>query len=177
MIQDVILAKANSDKFCERLLIEPALTVQKVLELGKLIESADAQTKDISASKETAENTKKDIQKLRISKPKHYQHQQDNFRKTPKRKDSYQNKGNYQNKPNYQRSQSVLECSRCGIKQQHGSECRKSRDKTCRKCGKLGHFEKMCRTKINHNTNQLQVNENNVPEDEDEIYLLQLSPD
>ena len=118
--------------------MEPALTLQKVLELGRLTEPADAQTKDISASKETAENIEKDIQKLRISKPKHYQHQQDNFRKTPKRKESYQNK------PNYQRSQSVLECSRCGIKGHHGSECRKSRDKTCCKCGKLGHFEKIC---------------------------------
>ena len=118
--------------------MEPALTLQKVSELGRLTEPADAQTKDISASKETAENIEKDIRKLRISKPKHYQHQQDNFRKTPKRKESYQNK------PNYQRSQSALECSRCGIKGHHGSECRKSKDKTCCKCGKLGQFEKIC---------------------------------
>lgn len=41
MIRDVVIAKTTSDKFRKRLLMEPDLTLEKVLKLGRLIESAD----------------------------------------------------------------------------------------------------------------------------------------
>jgi hypothetical protein len=45
------------------------------------------------------------------------------------------------------------ECTRCGGKHPT-AECRRSKDHTCKNCGKTGHFEKFCRSKTSKDTQQ-----------------------
>ena len=48
-VRDMVISKSRSTKFRKRLLAESDVTLEKALEIGRLMENADRQSQDIKA--------------------------------------------------------------------------------------------------------------------------------
>ena len=60
-------------------------------------------------------------------------------------------------KSNHKVKVSTKRCYRCGGEYPHAKVC-PAQDKTCRKCNKVGHFERCCTTKTQQNRNHRTLN-------------------
>ena len=140
------------------MLIEKDLTLQSALEIARLIESADRQTKGIENSS-TANKNDETVNAVQKGKKKYCQQtNQFNLNKASNSQTVKQNQGKT--------------CYRCGTDGHVSRDCRIAKNKTCHKYGNLGHLAKMCRTKNPglkqkvHGFNQFSVEEESEREDD-----------
>ena len=114
-IRDQVIAACSSSKLRKRLLVEPELTLQKCITIGQTLESAHHHTKEIESTSSKGAN---DEQYL-------------NFLKWQNQKAGNARKG----------GKSKISCGRCGAKGHFSSECRRSKNHICSKCGKWDIFK------------------------------------
>ena len=157
-IRDQLVSKCQSTNLRRRLLIEKDLTLQSALEIARLIESADRQTKGIENSS-TANKNDETVNAVQKGKKKYWQQtNQFNLNKASNSQTVKQKQGKT--------------CYRCGTVGHVSRDCRIAKNKTCHKCGNLGHLAKMCRTKNPglkqkvHGLNQFSVEEESESEDD-----------
>ena len=128
-IRDRVVVACSSTKLRKRLLGEPALTLDKAIEIARTQESAIHQTKEIENG--TAPSSEPHT---------------DNVNHIKRRSDYKPKNSNFKSQGNRDRERRKS-CTRCGATGHTGPECRRSRGKTCSKCGKEGHFATVCFTK------------------------------
>lgn len=105
-----MIASCHSSKPRKRLLIEPALTLEKIIDISQARENAEAHAVEMEG-----ENLQSSINSLSF----HHRTQLPTSR---------------------------YRC--CGATGHTGQQCRRSRNKTCERCGKVGHFQIMCKTTV-----------------------------
>ena len=129
-IRDQLVSKCQSTNLRRRLLIEKDLTLQSALEIARLIGSADRQTKRIENSS-TANKNGEVVSAVQKGKKKYWQQtNQFNSRKASKSETVKQKQSKT--------------CYRCVTVGHVSRDCRIPKN---HKCGNLGHFAKMSRTK------------------------------
>ena len=118
MIRDRLVCGIGDDRIQRQLLSEPDLTFDKALKLAQAIETA---SKDV-----------KDLQSLECA-PSYTRARQAVLKMSTKQI------------PSRQQHQHMA-CYRCGGEQHRAGDCRFIKE-TCHKCGKVGHIQKVCRSK------------------------------
>ena len=127
------------------------LTLEKVLQRVQYIEQAQhhsstiEQKSTLSASETSNQKELNVLCYHRCSLPK------EPFQKNHQKQNQNFDHGNtHQQGQKQHTSNNQIQCSRCGAKGHRGNESRQSRNKTCSRCYKVGHFERMCRSKEKH---------------------------
>ena len=150
-IHDQLVNKCWSTNLRRLLLIIKDLTLQSALDIARLIESADRQTKSIE-NNSTANKNGEILNAVQKGKKKYWQ-QTNQF-----------NSNKTSNSQTVKQKQTKT-CYRCGTVGHVSRDCRIAKNKTCHKCGNLGHLAKMRRTKNPglkpkvHGLNQFSVEE------------------
>ncbi|XP_060070509.1 uncharacterized protein K02A2.6-like [Ylistrum balloti] len=134
LIRDRIIEGIGKDQTRARLLRERELNLDKCIDLCRAAERTDVQMKGI-VSENTTEKKSVDLIKKQSQKNPN--------------QSSYKGKGPRVPKHNTSR------CQKCGMDHK-GSPC-PAKEKTCYKCGKTGHYQKLCRTRTNFNNNNLKT--------------------
>lgn len=144
-IRDQLVAKTSNHVLRERLLLEgTALTLERALAIANNIEEATKYSLELQSSVASVQNVAK--------------------RNMPRRTESQL--------PLPQKQKS---CFRCGSSQHLAdSKTCKARDKTCSKCGKRGHFQRVCRSGVT-NERALAVREVDTCSTSGDLNVLQLA--
>ena len=114
--RDQVIPSCTSTKLHIRLLIVTNLTLEMTTNIAKVMKNADHFTITIEENNLTATTST-----------------EKNFKISSR-----------QSTPSNQKSQVPNICTCCGIKGHTRKECRPSRNQTCNKCGKQGHFLQPC---------------------------------
>jgi len=136
-IRDHFIASCDSTKLRKRLLTEPALTLEKILDIGQARESAQVHCKQIES--DNTPSSASEVNQLR----QQLRSFQRNGRQYQNRKQHDQNQ-----KQHNQNKKKTSSCTKCGAKAHSGRECRRSKNAKCYSCGKIGHFKSVCRSKV-----------------------------
>lgn len=133
-IRDQLVEKTTSDRIRERLLIEPALTLQTALTIARQIESAVRDARVIDASTSAHES----VNVVGAQSQPSYKKQQQKRKQHGPRQQTV-------SRPN---TNTTVECFRCGNKYHKANDptC-KAREAICNSCGKKGHFSKVCKSR------------------------------
>ena len=193
-IRDRVIASCNSSKLRTKLLSESNLTLNRVSEIGRTMETAKHNTKSIEEHNQTGH----DHEPINRIQQQNYRGRGRNYRgRTPNRggQQHYTNRSstprnNNQNRSQYQNQQPSNTCGRCGAKGHKTFECRRSKNATCSKCNIKGHFTNMCRTKTSKSTqpkgqghirhiqqieNQSDSDQSNENTDDEDIYVFNIT--
>ena len=135
-IRDQIIVACSSSKFRKRLLTETNLTLEKTLNIGRIMESANHHTKEIENHKETQDSLPELVNQMTV---KSHHHRKPFMAHNQSHSQSFNH--SRQNQP------PQITCGRCGATGHPSQDCRRSKGKSCSKCGKVGHFAKMCRSR------------------------------
>ncbi|KAK7879228.1 hypothetical protein WMY93_033987 [Mugilogobius chulae] len=124
MIRDKIVFSLNDQRLKERLLREPNLTLERVMDICRAAETAKAQIQAMNSNTGLQEKTVHAVNKTKY-------------------KDSHQQwqKGRKQHQNDNKKSKDQV-CRKCG-KSHQPRQC-PAYGVSCRKCGKLNHYAKMC---------------------------------
>ena len=135
-IRDQLVEKTPSERIRERLLIEPALTLQTALTITRQMESAARDARVIDSASATASTTEPVHAVGRAPIPKVQQ------QKHRKKRNSASKQQNVSTPSNF------TACYRCGKKSHKANdESCKAREAKCNTCGIKGHFAKVCRSR------------------------------
>jgi len=129
-IVDQVIEKCSSSKLRKRLLKEQDLTLDKLLEIALIIESADRQADHYKNQNDIAS------------------HNHDSDDDEVNRLQSMQRKFQKSriSAPPYNSNNNNTICYRCGSKNHLANKCENAKGKTCHKCGKVGHFSNVCKS-------------------------------
>ena len=137
-IVDQIIEKCASRKLRKRLLKEQDLALLKLCQIATIIEAADHQAEQYTNTNQQhgeSESDQDDVNKI-TSALKGSRFQKSKIAK--------------QTRPS---SSPQPSCFRCGNPNHLANNCEVTKGKTCRKCGKLGHFSTVCRSNSTINRN------------------------
>ena len=128
---DQIIEKRHSSKLRKRLLREPDLSYDEVMNIVQAMEAADRHARQYQDNSD-----KKDINTthIRDTEDKELLHSLTINNRT-------QSKSAIHVKPKQQM------CYRCGSLSHYANKCEVTRGKSCNKCGRMGHFSKVCQSK------------------------------
>ena len=129
-IRDQIISSCKSTKLRKRLLTELELTLEKTIQIARMLEDVNHFNKTIETN-----NNSETLNRIHYSKP-------------PNKQSSHNRTGASHNKPNNKPTN--LECYRCGATGHAAHECKRSRNAICNKCNAKGHFTRMCKTKLSN---------------------------
>jgi len=137
----------KSTKLRKRLLTEPDMTLDRIVEISRARESAQEHAKQIE---ETSEGSfPQTVNRMdRMAQNRSNNHNRPNNRHHQNHSDNrhHQNRSDNRHQTNKQFPTSPLICSRCGAQGHKGGDCRRSKNAKCNNCSKIGHFQKMCRS-------------------------------
>ena len=128
----MVINKCRSTKFRKRLLAESDVTLEKALEIGRLMENADRQSQDIEASNGLSSKSGAAYPVNRLYKSK---------------ASGGIVKRNYPARQSPSVNSQVKSCYRCGRPGHLANDCSVTKGKKCNNCQKVGHFAKVCKTK------------------------------
>ncbi|XP_057312279.1 uncharacterized protein K02A2.6-like [Hydractinia symbiolongicarpus] len=132
---DQIIEKCNSNKLRKRILREPDLTLEKLLSLARISEVTSHQAKQYESSAQAATSLTLDS---KYSDSDGEETQNNNYISRTTRTFNKPLKSGI-NRKNQQ-------CYRCGSSTHLANKCEITQGKKCNKCGKIGHFSKVCLT-------------------------------
>ena len=132
-IKSQIIQLCSSSKLRRKALSDPGITLHTLLDYGKTLELTETQVKEL-------ENSKAEVNKLGKQ------------REATRRKSRNGPQRDKKDRPGHGFSGShsgTITCRNCGGSYPHdgGMRCCPAYQKECRSCGKLGHFESVCRSK------------------------------
>ena len=125
---------------------------EKILTIARTTELANDQAERMESKIESRNQEQVNAVNYQKTSGMHQRHknnwQKNRYSHQPKQTQAtkqYQaNTGNQQRRTH---KNNLLKCYRCGREGHQGSKCDIARDKYCDKCGLLGHFDAMCRTR------------------------------
>lgn len=126
LIRDQVVMGVKEENVREKLLEVKELNLDKCLQIGRAFE----------ASKQQMKSMQEGLKEVQVQKI---------FHKKDKEPQKHKQSGNYKNKHG---SGSAQKCSRCGKFPGHAKANCPAKDAECRKCKKIGHWAKQCRTRI-----------------------------
>ncbi|XP_057312326.1 uncharacterized protein K02A2.6-like [Hydractinia symbiolongicarpus] len=132
---DQIIEKCHSNKLRKRILREPDLTLEKLLSLARISEVTSHQAKQYESSAQAATPLTLDS---KYSDSDGEETQNNNYISRTTRTFNKPLKSGI-NRKNQQ-------CYRCGSSTHLANKCEITQGKKCNKCGKIGHFSKVCLT-------------------------------
>ena len=150
LVRDRFVAGLSNDRIRERLFLEKDdLSMDDALNLALNFERATTESRQVTSSTSSTASTTK-VQALSHRRPSMRQNQspyrrpsQSSTRSSSKGTSSFRNEGNFKNAhkplPNMQNK-----CYRCGNARHSNQQRCPAIGVTCRKCGKIGHFDKVC---------------------------------
>ena len=152
MIQDQIMDKCADPKLRRRLLGTPDLDLEKILTIARTTELANDQAERMESKIESRNQEHVNAANYQKTSGMHQRHknnwQKNRYSHQPKQTQATkQYQANTGNQQRHTHKNSLLKCYRCGREGHQGSKCDFARDKYCDKCGLLGHFAAMCRTR------------------------------
>ena len=127
------------------------LTLEKVLQIGQSIKQAQHHLSTIEQKSTPSTSETSNQEELNVLR-----YHRRSLPKKPFQKNNQKQNQNSDHRNTHQRGQkqhtskNQTECSHCGAKAHRGNECRRSKNRTCSRCNKVGHYEKMCRSKEKH---------------------------
>ncbi|XP_068235651.1 uncharacterized protein [Palaemon carinicauda] len=145
VIIDQVIAHCTSQELRKKLLQDKDLTLEKVLIIGKALETSNRQSNIIdSSTSNRMENTK--ISTIGY-KWKNNENQRRNMPKPSHRKVPNTNGHKYQNQAYTQKQQEKPKCYRCGKTDHLAYKAQKfpATGQTCQNCRKMGPFATVCR--------------------------------
>ena len=139
---DQVIEKCYSKKLRKRLLKERDLTLDKLLEISLIIESADRQAIHYEDSAQHHHHHIQsqlchDSDEDEINKLSHISY----------KKKLTLPKSSIALPPAHAHTKSSQQCYRCGSKTHLANKCDITKGKTCHNCGKSGHFKNVCQSK------------------------------
>ena len=150
-ILDQVIATYNSTKLRRKLMTESDLTLEKVLQIGQSMKQAQHHLSSIEQKSTPSTSETSNQEELNVLR--YHRH---SLPKKPFQKNNQKKNQNSDHRNTHQRGQkqhtsnNQTECSCCGAKGHKGNECRRSKNRTCCRCNKVGHYERMCRSKEKH---------------------------
>uniref|UniRef100_A0A7M5XNH5 Endonuclease n=1 Tax=Clytia hemisphaerica TaxID=252671 RepID=A0A7M5XNH5_9CNID len=139
-IVDQVIGGCNSKKLRKRLLKEHNLSLDKLLEIALVLETADHQSVKYDTGKPHQHNKP-------VEEESDDADDGDNVNRISDRRPPRYPKSRISKTPHTTRK---ITCYRCGS-DHLASECRIAKDKTCFNCGKKGHLKTVCQSKQNPN--------------------------
>ena len=128
MIRDLIVVGLKDGNVSQRLQLDPDLTLKKAQDIVRETDAVKRQQSELRSKSDLRNN---DIDSIRSAK---YKRREQNNKSTGK-----SSLKDFQNKQS---------CFRCGKNPSHSKERCPARNSTCNKCSKVGHWAKMCRSKV-----------------------------
>ena len=129
MIRDRIVVGLKDGNVSQRLQLDPDLTLKKAQDI---VREMDAVKRQQSELRSQSELRNKDIDSIRSAK----------YKSRLEQKDKSTGKSSSRDLQNKQ------SCFRCGKDPSHSRERCPARNSTCNKCSKVGHWAKVCRSKV-----------------------------
>ena len=131
-IRDQVIDKCSSNALRRRLLQEKDLTLSRLQDIARVMETADYQAERMEKLTINAVGKKCDKGGDKSVRSRFTKHQS----QSP-------------------RDEHSIKCYRCGRAGHMSRECTVTKNKKCNNCGKEGHFAKMCKTKRTHKVNRV----------------------
>lgn len=180
VIIDQVIAKCNAHELRKKLLQEKNLTLDKVVEIARVLEASNTQAQVIEGKVQN--NAQVHINKLSTSSKKpQKQWRTSNSSQAQGKSEAKQSMSTQNNMYDTQDSQHKVKgqqpklrtCYRCGKTGHHPRDRVKcpATDKQCNRCGRKGHFSSMCRfRKAEQHTNSTSaIDKSRVPDVEEEF--------
>lgn len=182
MIRDQVVEKCTLKGLRKRLLQEENLTLEKVLNISRTIETAESQAKEIESHRDSsgAGNSVDYVGARPKSGQPKYQNRPNNFNKQSVAQ-HHENHNKPKQGKNYSHRQFQGTCRTCGQRGHMSKNCFVRHNKACFKCGENGHFARVCKSKKPGHVST--VSENNVSpnvdydDDSDNDYVFTVNPE
>ena len=136
MIRDQFVERTNSTQIRERLLLEPTLTLADAITISRQVESATRESQIIGEN--SSHMPQAEVHAVTRRKP---------HRNKYKARQRYNNATDQPQPSTSSPTHPQLQCYRCGDKSHKANDpnC-KAKNASCSKCGKTGHYARVCRS-------------------------------
>ncbi|XP_064653072.1 uncharacterized protein K02A2.6-like [Lineus longissimus] len=163
-IRDQVIDKCKSSKLRRKLLEKVDLTLKQAQDLARALEAVDYQMKSMDLGTSEKADSGASSSADSVNRVSHSSKRGSASGGKPKH--------DYRGPKGGQKGQKKGKCYRCGNEGHFGKDdCCPAKNVECRKCEKMGHFAKVCRTKQGHKK-QYHVTESKRDSADEELYSI-----
>lgn len=159
-LRDQVIEKCTSNNLRKKLLAETDLKLPKVLKIASALETSEVQSAHMSGTTNISADSRTEAVNA-VKSPRQAYGRAPGYSARGRGKSRSQN---HSPAVHQDRNNSVVTCTKCGMKNHSAEDCRCSRNITCYACNRRGHFASMCRTQ--------QRNKSHRPGKQNKVHLI-----